>query len=69
MIIVTTVRALVGRGARGAVAPSPQHFEIYLIGINGNPKECDTRLCLHFFGKNLVNPRIATHNFTDLVSM
>ena len=26
----------------------------------GNPKECDTRLCLHFFGKNLVSPRIAT---------
>ena len=27
--------------------------------INGNPKERDTRLCLHFFQNNLVNPRIA----------
>ena len=27
--------------------------------VSGNPKERDTRLCLHFFQNNLVNPRIA----------
>ena len=36
-------------------------FEVMLHKKRGNPKECDTRLCIHFFGKNLVNPRIATH--------